>query len=133
MMHKCLNRVLLSLVLLLASQWAMAGGAEKPAEIRGDVAAAGQAWDLIGDGALLIDVRSAEEFNGGSIEGAINIPHTQIDAIADLIGTDLDRPVVVFCRSGGRSGRAQAALEQRGYTEVFNGTGYTALLATQPD
>ena len=95
--------------------------------------AAEQAWGLIGEDALLIDVRSGEEFAGGSIEGAVNIPHTKIDAIAELIGEDLDRPVVVFCRSGGRSGRAQAALEQLGYTGIFNGTGYTAPLATKPD
>lgn len=131
-MHHAMKALLMTLVLLLGSQalWVAPASAGKP--VLGDIAAATQAWEMISDGALVVDVRSAEEYADGHIEGAINIPHTQIDRIAELIGGDLARPVVVYCRSGNRSGQAEAALKKRGYTGVFNGTGLEALQATQP-
>ena len=100
--------------------------------VKGDTGIAEQAWPMIEQGALLIDVRSKEEFEEGHIEGALNIPHTEIGVLAQAIGTDLDRPVVFYCRSGRRAGKAQTTLEEMGYTEIFNGTGYEALEATQP-
>jgi phage shock protein E len=132
-MTRLVKQSLCLLMLLLAGQYALAGGDDAPAPIKGDVGAAQQAWVMIGQGALLIDVRSPEEFAAGSIEGAVNIPYTEVDRIAELIGDELGRRVVLFCRSGGRSGKALAALEDRGYTGLFNATGYTALQATQPE
>jgi phage shock protein E len=117
--------VVLSLFMLVFSHAALAGGGDK-------VAAAEQAWQMIDEGALLIDVRSASEFASGTIDGSVNIPHTEIENLVKLIGDDLDRSVVVYCRSGNRSGRAQTALEKLGYTGVFNATGYEALVATRP-
>lgn len=99
--------------------------------VEGDTEAAREAWPLIEQGALLIDVRTPEEFEDGHIEGAINIPHTQTEALVDAVGSDPDRPVVVYCRSGRRSGIARDALEARGYTGVFNASGYEALRATR--
>lgn len=131
MIHRFRFLLFLPLFAVLASHAALAGG-EDQAQIRGDVVAAAEAWELIGNGALLVDVRSAEEFAAGSIENAVNVPHTEIDELAKLIGADKHRSVVFFCRSGRRSGRALEALEDMGYTGIFNGTGYTALKATRP-
>jgi phage shock protein E len=127
-----MKALFLTLALLLGSQalWVAPASAGKP--VLGDIAAATQAWGMISDGVLVIDVRSAEEYSEGHIDGSINIPHTQIDRIAELIGDDLARPVVVYCRSGNRSGQAESALQKLGYTGVFNGTGLEALQATQP-
>jgi rhodanese-related sulfurtransferase len=47
---------------------------------------AAEAWSRIEAGAILIDVRSEKEFEGGHLEGSINIPHTELDAIAEAIG-----------------------------------------------
>jgi phage shock protein E len=91
-----------------------------------------KAWDLIRDGALLIDVRTQPEFDAGHLEGALRIGHEQIDDLGSAIGADKDRAVVLYCRSGRRSGLAQKALQQRGFTNVVNGGGYEALLRTQP-
>jgi phage shock protein E len=124
--------VVLSLFMLVFSHAALAGGGDKDSGILGNVAAAEQAWQMIDEGALLIDVRSASEFASGTIDGSVNIPHTEIENLVKLIGDDLDRSVVVYCRSGNRSGRAQTALEKLGYTGVFNATGYEALVATRP-
>lgn len=79
---------------------------------------------LIKDGALVIDVRSAGEFSGGHIEGAINIPHTVISKEIALHEVDKTKVViVVYCRSGARSSAAKKSLEGAGYTNVINGGG----------
>ena len=93
---------------------------------------AAEAWQHIEDGALLIDVRSAEEFEGGHIDGAINVPHDQTDALVAAIGADTDRAVVLYCGSGRRAGRAEDALEALGYQQVFNGQGYQDLVKAKP-
>ena len=98
----------------------------------GDPEAARQAWPMIEQGALLIDVRTTEEFEQGHVEGALNIPYQEIDKLMSAIGTDKTRPVVVYCRSGNRSGKAKVVLETKGYTNIFNATGYGALKETKP-
>ena len=132
--------LLATLAGLLSFEPAFAGG-ETPAQagaedvvsnLKGDVVAAAEGWALIKQGALLIDVRSAEEYEGGHIEGSLNIPHSEIATLADAIGPEKDQAVVFYCRSGGRAGRAQEALEDLGYTGIFNASGYDALLATRP-
>lgn len=101
-------------------------------EIRGELEAARRGWALIEDGALVIDVRSPGEFSRGHVDGALNIVHTDIEALAAAIGPDQDRSVVLYCGSGRRSGLAITELEELGYTALFNATGYDALQATQP-
>lgn len=94
--------------------------------------AAAEAWQRIGAGALVIDVRSAEEYATGHLEGSLNIVHDQTASLAKAIGDDKGRSVVVYCRSGRRSGIALQALAGLGYTNVFNAGGYTALHAAKP-
>ncbi len=88
---------------------------------------------MIQSGALVIDVRSEEEFAEGHLDGAINIEWDQTDALIAAIGSDKQRQVVFYCRSGNRSGKSMAELESRGYTHIFNATGFEALQATKPD
>ena len=102
----------------------MAGG--------GDPEAAKQAWPMIENGALLVDVRSEQEFAAGHLENAINIEWDQTDALIAAIGNDKQRQVVFYCRSGNRVGKSIAVLETRGYNNIFNATGLEALLATKP-
>ena len=91
------------------------------------------AWQLIAEGALLVDVRTPKEFEAGHLEGAINISHEQTaDRLAEY-GDDKNRTIVVYCRSGRRSGVAEDILKENGYTNVHNGGGYEALLAAKPD
>jgi len=98
----------------------------------GDPVQAKQAWPMIDSGALLIDVRTKGEFDAGHLEGAVNISWDDTGALADAIGDDPERPVVVYCRSGNRSGKAKVALDKKGYNHIFNGTGFEALKATRP-
>ena len=103
---------------------AMAGG--------GDPAIAENAWPMIHNGALLVDVRSEKEFSEGHIDGAVNIEWDKTDQLIAAIGEDQQREVVFYCRSGNRAGKAKASLEDKGYSQVFNATGFSALRATEP-
>jgi phage shock protein E len=83
----------------------------------GDVDSA-RARELVGKGATLVDVRSAEEYAGGHVEGAINVPVAELGGKMGQIPKD--RAVVVYCQSGMRSARAAGALKEAGYTEVYD-------------
>jgi rhodanese-related sulfurtransferase len=76
---------------------------------------------LIEDGALLIDARSPQEYAGGHIEGAVNIPHNVIAQTIHTKTSDKKRAIVVYCQSGGRSAMAVTALKRAGYALVENG------------
>ena len=72
-------------------------------------------------GAIIVDVRTPDEFRDGAYPGAKNIP------LADL-GRRLgeipkDRPVVLYCASGARSSSAARAMRQAGYADVINAGG----------
>lgn len=134
-MFRTLNAILLAVLLGVSATSAADDTAATPdpdVAVRGDVAAAAQAWTLIEQGALLIDVRSPAEFESGHIDGAINIPHMDIDAMASAIGEDHSRAVVLYCGSGRRAGLSQNLLKELGYDGIFNASGFSALQATQP-
>lgn len=75
--------------------------------------------EAIRDGAFLVDVRSPGEFVSGSVKGAVNIP---LDRIAGELSRFKGKSnVIVFCKSGIRSGQAKRILEQNGFQNVLNG------------
>lgn len=74
---------------------------------------------LVEAGALLLDVRSPEEFAAGHLEGALNIPVGELEARLAEVGAK-ERPVVVYCRSGARSSRARSLLLEKGWQRVEN-------------
>lgn len=69
---------------------------------------------LVANGALLLDVRTPEEFREHHVEGAVNIPVQELASRMREVGSH-ERPVVVYCRSGGRSASAAALLKRAGY------------------
>ena len=75
-----------------------------------------------------IDVRSAEEFNAGHLQDAINIPHDQILERIQSVSPDKDAPINLYCRSGRRAEVALNALKKAGYTNVTNHGGYEDLV-----
>ncbi|WP_068828339.1 rhodanese-like domain-containing protein [Pseudomonas sp. BMS12] len=75
-------------------------------------------------GAVLIDVRSADEFASGALPGAKLIPHSNIAARISEVAPDKNVPIVLYCRSGRRSSIAQDELQALGYTQVINAGGY---------
>jgi phage shock protein E len=78
-----------------------------------------EARKLVAAGARLIDVRSPGEYAGGHLPGAVNIPVQELDRRLAEVGPR-DGELVLYCRSGHRSGRAAAILRQNGFTKVHN-------------
>jgi rhodanese-related sulfurtransferase len=68
-------------------------------------------------GALLLDVRSKEEFDQEHIPGSKNLPLPQLDKISTFIDNE-NIPVFVYCHSGVRSRQASVLLSYMGYTNV---------------
>lgn len=79
----------------------------------------GDARSLVANGATLLDVRSPEEFGGGHIDGAINIPVQQLAGRTGDLG-DKDKQIVVYCQSGGRSAMAKRLLDSEGFGNVHD-------------
>jgi len=78
-----------------------------------------EARGLVEAGALLLDVRSREEFAGGHVPGALNIP---VQELASRV-TEIEQPerqVVVYCRSGARSAAAAKLLKAAGFGRVHD-------------
>ena len=72
----------------------------------------------VGANGQLIDVREPDEVAEGTLPGAVNIP---LGDLPDRVGEiDRSRPVILLCRSGGRSGKAAQFLVDNGFTEVTN-------------
>lgn len=72
------------------------------------------------EGALLLDVRSDGEWAEGHLEGAAYIPFQSPDFAQQLAALPKDRPVLVYCASGGRSAKAMQELNKAGHPEVYN-------------
>lgn len=70
-------------------------------------------------GAVLVDVRTPDEFAGGHIPGAVNVPLQQIGT-AETAVSQKTAPLFVYCLSGARSAQATAALKRMGYDDVRN-------------
>ncbi|WP_052599101.1 rhodanese-like domain-containing protein [Aureispira sp. CCB-QB1] len=75
----------------------------------------------------LIDVRTSDEFAGGTIGSAINIDFFGENFKEEMAKLDLERPVFVFCAKGGRSGKASAICKELGFKKIYDlDGGYTA-------
>ncbi len=85
--------------------------------------------ELINNGAFLVDVRSPGEFAGGSAKGAVNIPLDQVTQQLDKFKNKEN--IIVFCRSGNRSGQAKSILENQGIKNVTNGGTWDAVASLQ--
>lgn len=66
-------------------------------------------------GVVLLDVRTAGEYNGGHMKGAIHIPVQELAARADELKKHADREIVCYCQSGSRSLMGAARLKKLGY------------------
>ena len=81
--------------------------------------------DLVKQGAVILDVRSKGEYNGGHIKGSINI---SVDTLSsNLNKLKKDKPIITCCASGMRSASAKSILKSNGFSEVHNGGGWSIL------
>jgi len=111
MRHSALAAVLA--VALASAAWADEPSAIEPQALAERVAAADSQL-------LVLDVRSAAEFDEGHIPGAINIPFDAIGGRITELGPSGQRDIVVYCRSGRRSAIALTTLKEAGFSRLFH-------------
>jgi phage shock protein E len=81
--------------------------------------------ELKKNGAIILDVRSKGEYQGGHIKDSINIP---LDTLGTQISKlDKNKAIITCCASGMRSSSAKSLLESKGFLQVFNGGGWSSL------
>lgn len=76
---------------------------------------------------VFVDVRRPDEFAAGHVEDAILIPHTELAERVSELEEYRDADIVLYCRTGRRSGIAEQILRQAGFEHLHNGGGLTDL------
>lgn len=79
--------------------------------------------EMIKNGAVVVDVRTREEFRGGHVAGSTNIPLSELEKNIDKL-KKMNKPVVLCCASGARSGQAKNILSSSGLVDCENGGGW---------
>tara|TARA_X000001036_G_scaffold433741_1_gene471892 strand:- start:730 stop:1125 length:396 start_codon:yes stop_codon:yes gene_type:complete len=69
---------------------------------------------------ILVDVRTSEEYADGHLEGALNIDYFSTTFSDDISELGLETPILVYCRSGNRSGKSMKIMYDMGFKEVKN-------------
>ena len=90
-----------------------------------------RATSLIADGALVLDIRDAPEVEvTGKVAGAVHVSRGMLEFRADAATPyhnpefKTDRPVILYCASGGRAALSGKLLQEMGYTQVYNMGGF---------
>ena len=81
--------------------------------------------ELMQNGATIVDVRTTSEYQTGHIKGSVNIPLDSLSS--NLSKLKKDKPVITCCASGMRSASAKSILKSNGFTDVYNGGGWSSL------
>lgn len=79
-----------------------------------------QKEELMKDGAVLIDVRTSNEYAEGHLDGSINLTVDTIGVNIETLVSDKDTKIIVYCRSGNRSATAANTLINLGYKNVYD-------------
>lgn len=87
-----------------------------------------QQWDinfeklqqLKSEGAIMVDVRSIQEYNEGHLLGAIHLADYEIPIKHNNILPNKNAIIIVYCQNGGRSKKAYKKLKKLGYTNIYN-------------
>ncbi len=95
-----------------------------PPEIEVDTASMEKDYERIGelveDGELqLVDVRTPGEYQQNGVSGAVNIPLQELDRRYGELG-DREETLLLYCRSGNRSGQARRLLERQGFENIVD-------------
>ena len=101
------------------------------AEPAAKVVDAAEARRLVAEGVKVVDVRTAVEFAMGHVPGAINIPFDEMEKRHAELGPP-STPVLLYCRSGRRSGIAAETLKAKGFTKLYDLQVYDRWVASEP-
>ncbi|WP_411767768.1 rhodanese-like domain-containing protein [Winogradskyella sp. A3E31] len=114
-MFKKIN--LLALVVVFALTSCLSNG--NPAEVK--VVTAEEMQDILElEDVQLVDVRTPDEFAAEHIENAQNIDFKSPTFEEDITKLDKDKPVVLYCKSGGRSAKCVKKLEEAGFKKIYD-------------
>lgn len=86
---------------------------------------------LVAAGVTVVDVRTPAEFQAGHVPGAVNIPFDEVKRRAGELGPP-STPLVLYCRSGRRSGIAAATLKRQGFDRLYDLQVYNRWVASEP-
>lgn len=95
------------------------------------VVGAGAARRLVAAGVKVVDVRTPAEFAAGHLPGAVNVPYDEVAARAAELGPP-STPLLLYCRTGRRSGIAAQTLAAKGFTTVYDLQSYDLWVASEP-
>ncbi|MDO8438052.1 MAG: rhodanese-like domain-containing protein [Nitrosomonadaceae bacterium] len=73
---------------------------------------------------VVLDVRTPGEYLSGHINGALNVPHDELERRLGEIPGDISSEIVVYCQSGRRAGVAEKILVEKGYTNIRDLAGH---------
>ena len=79
----------------------------------------GMARKHLREGAIVLDVRSADEFKADHLPNSINIPLGEVNRVPDRVNNK-NTVLLLHCLSGARSGMAVGKIKAMGYSQVFN-------------
>jgi rhodanese-related sulfurtransferase len=82
--------------------------------------------ELMDKGAVIIDVRTPQEYDNGHIKGSKNLPLAELSHRLKSV-SDKDKNYIVVCASGMRSASAKSMMKRNGYQHVYNGGGWQSL------
>ncbi len=120
------KRVLPGAIFLLLFCASLLGCSSQPSD-NADQSVEQRAWTAIREGALLVDLRSAQQFESGHVSGAVNIPFGEIVTRAKELGEDKSRKIVLYCADGNHSREALVLLKTFGYKDAIVAGGYESL------
>ncbi len=75
---------------------------------------------LIGENSIVLDVRTADEYNAGHLEGAVNIDFFSTNFMDEVLKLDKSKILLIHCASGGRSSKAMSQLSGKGFNYLYN-------------
>jgi rhodanese-related sulfurtransferase len=113
-----MRKLIICLVVLLTITGCAKDSVKEAISLNSKTVTSSEASSLIKDGAILVDVRTKEEYDEKHITGAVNIPLSEIED--GNIEYDKNTAIIVYCRSGNRSSSAAKKLIALGYTNVYD-------------
>jgi phage shock protein E len=111
---KLVRAALIALPVAIFAIWTAAKNTHSPERI-----ASTEAQRLVQRGALLVDVRTQSEFQAHHLPNAVNVPVQELSSRLKELEPK-DRPIVLYCRSGHRSGIARSQLQAAGFPKVYD-------------
>jgi phage shock protein E len=82
---------------------------------------------VMSDNSTVIDVRTEQEYRAGHLKNSLNLPYDTIKQTITVHVPDKNTEIILYCRSGRRSGIAKTTLDAMGYKNVINAGGYETL------